>query len=104
MTVAARPMPIAPLTLLGVATLAAWIVLLRLDMMTTRPLVFLAAWTVMMAAMMLPSAAPLVLVYGKRGRVRLVLGYLLVWACIGVPVYAVAAAVDLMEMPNAAVA
>jgi predicted metal-binding membrane protein len=54
--------------------------------------------------MMLPSATPLVLVYGPRGRARLVLGYLLVWACAGIPVYAVASAVDLMMVPAAAVA
>jgi predicted metal-binding membrane protein len=58
----------------------------------------------MMTAMMLPSAAPLVLLYGPRGRGRLVLGYLLVWAAIGLPVYALASAVDLMDVPAAAVA
>jgi predicted metal-binding membrane protein len=93
-----------PLAALVLATLAAWLVLMRLDMETMRPLAFLLAWTVMMVAMMLPSAAPLVLVYGPRGRTRLVLGYLLVWAAIGVPVYAIAKAVDLMMVPTAAVA
>jgi predicted metal-binding membrane protein len=94
-------------TVLGallVATLAAWVVLMRLDMGAMQPAAFLLAWTVMMAAMMLPSAAPLVLVYGPRGRARLVLGYLLVWGVIGVPVYAIAKAVDLMMVPAAAVA
>ncbi|MEP6978902.1 MAG: DUF2182 domain-containing protein [Thermoleophilia bacterium] len=94
-------------TVLGtllLATLAAWIVLMRLDMDAMQPVAFLVAWTVMMAAMMLPSTAPLVLVYGPRGRGRLVLGYLLVWAAIGVPVYAIARAVDLMMVPAAAVA
>jgi predicted metal-binding membrane protein len=95
---------VTPLAALLLATLAAWVALLQLDMMATRPLTFLGGWTVMMAAMMLPSAAPLVLVYGKRGRARLVLGYLLVWAAAGIPVYALASAVDLMMVPAGAVA
>jgi predicted metal-binding membrane protein len=52
---------------------------------------FVAAWTVMMAAMMLPSAAPLVLLYRRgasaRATVLLVAGYLGVWAVAGVPAY-----------------
>lgn len=52
---------------------------------------FLAAWLVMMAAMMLPSAAPLVLVY-RRGApaaatASLVVGYLTVWAAVGFAAY-----------------
>jgi predicted metal-binding membrane protein len=43
---------------------------------------FLAAWTLMMAAMMLPSAAPLVLLY-RGSRLPLAAGYLLVWAVVG---------------------
>jgi len=56
---------------------------------------FIGAWVVMMAAMMLPSAAPLVLLYraaGAGGRaantVPLVAGYLLAWAGFGALVYA----------------
>lgn len=56
---------------------------------------FTGAWVVMMAAMMLPSAAPLVLLYraaGVGGRaantVPLVAGYLLAWAGFGALVYA----------------
>jgi predicted metal-binding membrane protein len=56
---------------------------------------FLGVWVVMMAAMMLPSAAPLVLLYraaGAGGRaantVPLVAGYLLTWAGFGALVYA----------------
>ena len=56
---------------------------------------FIGAWVVMMAAMMLPSAAPLVLLYrgaGANGRaantVPLVAGYLLAWAVFGAGVYA----------------
>ena len=48
---------------------------------------FVTAWTIMMAAMMLPSAAPLVLLYRKAatpGRTaQLVSGYLIVWASAG---------------------
>lgn len=101
---ASRTSVVTPLAAIVLATLAAWVVLMRLDMMASRPVAFLAGWIVMMAAMMLPSVAPLVLVYGKRGRARLVVGYLLVWASAGIPVYAVASAVDLMMVPAAAVA
>lgn len=52
---------------------------------------FVLAWAVMMTAMMLPSAAPLVRLY-RRGvspaaTAALVAGYLLVWAASGLPVY-----------------
>jgi predicted metal-binding membrane protein len=104
MATALRRSTAAPLAGLLLATLAAWVVLMRLEMGAMQPLAFLFAWTVMMVAMMLPSAAPLVLVYGPRGRTMLVLGYLLVWAAIGVPVYAIAKAVDLMMVPSGAVA
>jgi predicted metal-binding membrane protein len=65
------------------------------------PLVgFVTAWTVMMAAMMLPSAAPMILLYRNASRGQgastpilrtwiFVLGYLVVWAVVGVPVYLV---------------
>jgi predicted metal-binding membrane protein len=43
---------------------------------------YLSGWTLMMAAMMLPSVAPLVLLYRGR-RVLLIAGYLIVWAAIG---------------------
>jgi len=56
---------------------------------------FIGAWVVMMAAMMLPSAAPLVLLYRAAGSdarpahtVPLVAGYLLAWAVFGAFVYA----------------
>jgi predicted metal-binding membrane protein len=60
---------------------------------------FVAAWVVMMAAMMLPSAAPVILLYrtvarGQSARGHplvptwvFVLGYLVVWAAFGVLVY-----------------
>jgi predicted metal-binding membrane protein len=60
---------------------------------------FVLAWVVMMAAMMLPSAAPMILLYRSAARTRaaqgnpfvptwiFVLGYLVVWAAFGVVVY-----------------
>lgn len=59
--------------------------------MGARPAAFITLWTVMMAAMMLPSAAPLVLLY-RRGASSsetwtLVAGYLAVWAAAGLPAY-----------------
>lgn len=53
---------------------------------------FLALWTAMMVAMMLPSAAPLVLLYRQSApalrTAALTSGYLLVWAAIGGVAYA----------------
>jgi predicted metal-binding membrane protein len=59
---------------------------------------FLVIWTVMMAAMMLPAAAPMVLVFAavhvkRRGQPTFVptwifvTGYLLVWTAVGLAVY-----------------
>ncbi len=60
---------------------------------------FLVAWTVMMAAMMLPSVAPVASLYarsisGRRSVMRLTLftgGYLIVWASAGVIAFALGA-------------
>ncbi len=94
---------------LAAVTVAAWIAFLAqtaspssmaMNTMSTGPDLagaagFIGAWVVMMAAMMLPSAAPLILLYraaGPGGRaantVPLVAGYLLAWAGFGVVVYA----------------
>jgi predicted metal-binding membrane protein len=60
---------------------------------------FIGAWAVMMAAMMLPSAAPMIALYsavhrnigatGQRGvpTALFAVAYGLVWAAVGVPVY-----------------
>jgi predicted metal-binding membrane protein len=57
---------------------------------------FLGTWTVMMAAMMLPSATPMILLHrlGADGRLRtqlwsaaFVAGYLVVWASVGIVVW-----------------
>lgn len=103
-TAVSRPGLAVPAAALAAITLAAWLALPRLDMMTSRPLAFVFAWTVMMAAMMVPSAMPFVLVYGPHGRRPLLAGYLLVWASIGILVYGIAMSVDLMNVPTAAVA
>jgi predicted metal-binding membrane protein len=72
-----------------------------LTMGMTAP-IFLATWVVMMAAMMLPSAAPMILMFdaiqaGRSGQGRstvptsvFVGGYLAVWAAFGVVAYAAA--------------
>jgi predicted metal-binding membrane protein len=62
-------------------------------------MIFTAVWTVMMAAMMLPAAAPMVLIFAsaqaRRGKDAAVstwifiAGYILVWGALGVLVYAV---------------
>lgn len=57
---------------------------------------FLAGWTPMMAAMMLPSAAPMIRTFrlvaadASSPKVRMALfvtGYLLVWAAVGIPAW-----------------
>lgn len=59
--------------------------------MVMGPVTFVAMWTVMMAAMMLPSAAPLVLIYRSSASAQatslLVAGYLAIWAAAGIPAY-----------------
>jgi predicted metal-binding membrane protein len=77
--------------LLAAVVIAAWLTLIRSGEAMSAP-AFLGAWLVMMAAMMLPSAAPLVLVY-RRGAsalstAALTVGYLVVWAAVGVAAYA----------------
>ncbi len=61
--------------------------------------VFLAGWTAMMTAMMVPATLPLILLYrtiarrqpgparSRTGMVVLLAGYLGVWAAAGTPVY-----------------
>lgn len=67
------------------ATVLAWVGLVWLpqsmDLAGT-----LVTWTLMMAAMMLPSIAPLVLLH-RGSRVALAAGYLAVWAALGLVPY-----------------
>jgi predicted metal-binding membrane protein len=70
----------------------AWLaVVLGPSGMGAGPALFVLAWTVMMIAMMLPSAAPLILLYRRGssalGTAKVTAGYLLVWAAAGVPAY-----------------
>jgi predicted metal-binding membrane protein len=79
-------------TTLAVVAAGAWLATLAASgRMVVGPVMFVAAWTIMMAAMMLPSAAPLVLLYSRgaaaRATLLLVLGYLAVWAVAGIPAY-----------------
>jgi predicted metal-binding membrane protein len=79
--------------LAGVAG-ASWVLLFAMgDGMPMGAGLWLGAWTVMMAAMMLPSAAPLVLLYSRRSdtlaSTLLMAGYLLTWAFVGLAAYAV---------------
>jgi predicted metal-binding membrane protein len=87
-------------TTLGLAA-ASWVVAVRqmngMDMGVATPLgsfaFFVALWVSMMAATMLPGAAPAVLRHARaNGRVRavplFVVSYLAVWTLVGVAVYA----------------
>jgi predicted metal-binding membrane protein len=74
--------------------------------MLVEALAFLLAWGVMMAAMMLPSATPMIALYGTVRRTfsqngqkaiptaLFALVYLIVWLVFGIPVYAADVAVD----------
>lgn len=84
---------------LVVVTVVSWVFVIAtsgeddMEMAVSAP-AFIGSWTVMMAAMMLPSVAPLALLYA-RGASRpaapgiLAAGYLGVWALVGIPAYLV---------------
>lgn len=89
-------------------TLAAWAALIAGTPMADPP-TFLVAWTVMMVAMMLPSSAPMFLLYrvstgdGPRGELRTLAfgaGYLLVWAAVGAIVLVAQRVVDTVLAPQ----
>jgi predicted metal-binding membrane protein len=95
------------------ATAASWVSVIRssasmeMDMTPTAG-AYLTAWTVMMAAMMLPSVAPFALLYARGAPTAiapgiLAAGYLGVWALVGIPAYALDRAVG-MEHPTATAA
>ncbi|HEX5461647.1 MAG TPA: DUF2182 domain-containing protein [Steroidobacteraceae bacterium] len=76
---------------------------------------FLAMWTVMMAAMMLPSSIPMLWRYGRSaGRTRelpealpiafAAVGYILVWILLGAAVYPLGAAITAATMRSSALA
>jgi len=92
MSLSLRSIPIITAAGLGLITLAAWAALIT-GTPTTTPATFLVAWILMMAAMMLPSSAPMFLLYrlsagdGTHGELRTLAfgtGYALVWAAVGV--------------------
>jgi predicted metal-binding membrane protein len=107
-----RPIPLAALVLAG--ALAAWIITVqRMRGMDAGPGTglgglgwYVGIWVTMMAAMMLPSAAPMVLLFAKvsgdrarRGQAELVptwifvAGYLVAWTLYGLLAYGVYRAV-----------
>jgi predicted metal-binding membrane protein len=106
-----RPRDVAAIALAGAA---AWVGVLwfvhgsAMGMGSTMGLSilgFLGAWTLMMAAMMLPTVSPVAALYvrsfeapGGRRLAEFALGYLLVWAAIGLPAFAIALAVDSLAM------
>lgn len=75
-------------------------------------MIFLSTWVVMMTAMMLPSAAPMILAYATVSQQRhsrwlaaaptglFVLGYLLTWSSSGLLAYAVSALASLIVMTS----
>jgi predicted metal-binding membrane protein len=95
-----------------VVTLAAWVGVMSLAEMpmaswgAADALAFLGAWGVMMAAMMLPSATPMIALYAAIRRnaasgapaeistALFVLVYLVIWLAFGIPVYLASAAIS----------
>ena len=98
------------LVLLLLLAALAWVVLLRapMDAMTSAPL-FLGLWVVMMVAMMLPSAAPMVLTFSRiyekkrqQGFVptwTFVSGYLVLWSLFGALAYLAALSIAVLNVP-----
>ena len=82
------------------AALACWMVAFRGMSMMGGFGPFLGVWVTAMAAMMLPSAVPMVAAYTGIGRERastpaFLLGYLAVWTTYGIAAYVVG-----LELPN----
>ena len=78
--------------IVGAAALACWALLLAMgDEVPMGASLWLGAWTAMMAAMMLPSASPLVLLHARRSTAMnsalLAAGYVAVWAAVGLAAY-----------------
>ncbi|MFI6935835.1 DUF2182 domain-containing protein [Streptomyces sp. NPDC050287] len=108
----------APTGLLLVVAAAAWVwMVTRWGGMPTMPgtmglgpAAFLAVWTLMMTAMMLPATAPVAALYARTITVHRIsrmvvftVAYLLVWAAAGLPAYALAVGLGRAErLPPAA--
>jgi len=109
MSLTLRSVPIVTAAGLAVITLAAWVALIG-GTAVTDPATFLVAWVVMMVAMMVPSSAPMLLLYrlsagdGPRGELRTLAfgaGYLLVWAVVGAIVLAAQRVLEIAMDPDA---
>lgn len=104
------------LSAVALAAAGAWVGVLLLarggmpmgSTMGLTPPAFVGAWTLMMAAMMLPAVAPVAALYARtldRGGgsvVRFATGYLLVWAALGIPAFGLAVLVDGAAMDHPA--
>jgi predicted metal-binding membrane protein len=108
MSLSLRSVPIVTGAALGIITIAAWIALIAGTPMSD-PGTFLIAWIVMMAAMMLPSSAPMFLLFrvsandGPYGELRTLAfgaGYLLVWAVVGAVVLIAQRVLDVVVSPE----
>lgn len=108
MSLNVRSVPIVTAAGLGLITLAAWAALIA-GMPTSDPATFLVAWIVMMAAMMVPSSAPMFLLFrvsasdAPRSDLRTIAfgaGYLLVWAAVGAIVLAAQRVLDAVLNPE----
>ena len=78
--------------ILGSIVLGAWVVVLAgFDGQGVGVVGFVAVWTAMMVAMMLPSAAPFILLYLRgatpAATALLAAGYLAVWSVVGIAVW-----------------
>ncbi|MCD6021648.1 MAG: hypothetical protein K0R20_1358 [Actinomycetia bacterium] len=85
-----RPVAIDRATIIAVAALVAASAVAWMALVTYEPpmgfLGFTAGWSLMMAAMMLPSIAPLWLL-SRGSRVGMAAGYLAVWSVVGMVPY-----------------
>ena len=108
MSLSLRSVPIVTAAALGLITIAAWTALIAGTPMSDPP-TFIVAWIVMMAAMMIPSSAPMFLLFrlsandGPHGELRTLAfgaGYLLVWALVGVVVLGAQRVLDVVVSPD----
>jgi len=97
-----EPSDLRASTVLAIVAITAWVAISSgYDGDGTGIVGFVAAWTVMMVAMMLPSAMPLILLY-QRGATRrattaLAAGYIAIWSLAGIAAWALDA--KAMDVP-----
>ena len=108
MSITVRSVPIFTAAALAIITVAAWLALIAGTPMGD-PATFLIAWIVMMAAMMIPSSAPMFLLFrlsasdAPHGELRTMAfgaGYLLVWAVVGAIVLVAQRVLDAVVSPE----